>query len=254
MGSYLLNSRLQSRVLPGSRHARPHRRDPSFALRRRHPYDVVWSRGEARAIARDMIVNSAARHSGGTPAVPASAKSDDLEAVGQLDIGEALGSEPISNSSSMRHPPAGASLAPTSATRIPAPRTRGNTQRAAPQPGYGTLPSRLSPPPTSVATGPSAASAGPIVRLSKLRPRMRQQRVKLSGLDHPHRWALSDDQVRQAANERAFANGLAAPATRVRMRLGQRTAPPPSFHLAAECGHRPGQPDVDDGQRDSTAS
>jgi hypothetical protein len=33
------------------------------------------------------------------------------------------------------------------------------------------------------------------------------------------------------------------------MRLGQRTAPPPSFHLPAECGHRPGQPDVDDGQR-----
>jgi hypothetical protein len=34
-------------------------------------------------------------------------------------MGEALGTEPMSNSSSMRHPPAGASLAPTSATRLP---------------------------------------------------------------------------------------------------------------------------------------
>ena len=65
-------------------------------------------------------------------------------------MGEALGSEPISNSSSMRHPPAGASLAPTSATRLPAAWTRSNTHKAAPRPGYETLASRLMPPATSV--------------------------------------------------------------------------------------------------------
>ena len=51
------------------------------------------------------------------------------EAAG-LDMGEALGTEPLSNSSSIRHPPAGAQLAPDLGHTPAAAWARGGTQRA----------------------------------------------------------------------------------------------------------------------------
>ena len=67
--------------------------------------------------------------------------------------------------------------------------------------------------------------------------------------EHDQRRALSDRQIRQAAIERAFADRLATtPATTGPDRARRPAGPASSFHLAAECGHRPGQPDPDDGQ------
>ena len=86
-------------------------------------------------------------------------------------------------------------------------------------------------------------------RFSKLRPRMRQQRVKLGGLVTTSGGPSPTARYGRPPVSVPSRTDWLPPATRVRMRLGQRTAPPPPFHLAAECGHRPGQPDVDDGQR-----